>query len=65
MRSLAFKKIAGTTALTGLLAVGALTFAQPASAVPGLCGDYNRSRAINATCNFPIKSTVTVNFGTR
>jgi hypothetical protein len=66
MSKIAFKKSSAAAAVTGLLVVGAIAaVAQPAAAVDGLCGDYNSSRAINASCNFPIKSTVTVNFGTR
>lgn len=65
MRTLGFKRVLGAAAATGVLAAGALALAQPSSAVSGLCGDYNSSRAINASCSFPIKSTVTVNFGTR
>ncbi|MBB6406688.1 hypothetical protein HNP00_004028 [Arthrobacter sp. AZCC_0090] len=59
------KKGGAATVVVGLLVVGELAAAQPAAAVPGLCGDYNTSRAVNAVCSFPIKSRVTVNFGTR
>ena len=63
--SRAVKKIATGALVTGLMVAGGVFAAQPASAVPGLCGDYNTSRAVNAVCSFPIKSRVTVNFVTR